>query len=296
MSQPADQKPSHTHRSGPPLWLLVVLAACVALLLLFILVRGGENAGQAVESVPEPTVSATPEFTPSPVSTPTPTLTPTPEPTVSAAGEPEKAQPVPQGDKVEIDWFSDAVFIGDSRTEGFKLYSGISGADFLDYTGITAFDVVKGKQVIREGDKKISVLDALGQKQYGKVYISLGVNELGYFDAERFASTYGQIIDAVRELQPNAIVYIQSIIPVNTAKCKANDIPYYVTNEGIASYNAALEQLAGEKKVLYLNVSEALVDETGEVPREDSADGVHFQKSGYEKWLDYLTTHTGVQN
>ncbi|MFR1052448.1 MAG: GDSL-type esterase/lipase family protein [Lachnospirales bacterium] len=287
MSQRVEQKPT---RSRPPRWLLVVLAACVALLLLFVLTRGGGDAGQAAESGPEPTVSALPAPTPTPEPTPTPTPTPTPAP------EPDYTQPVPLGEKVEMDWFADAVFIGDSRTDGFQLYSGISGGDFLDYTGITAFDVIEGKKVIREGKEKISVLEALGRKTYGKVYISLGVNELGYFNAERFASTYGQIIDAVRELQPDAALYIQSIIPVNTAKCKANGIPYYVTNEGITSYNAALAQLAAEKKVSFLNVSEALVDETGEVPREDSADGVHFQKSGYIKWLDYLTTHTGVQN
>lgn len=291
MSQSVDQRPSHARRSGPPFWLLAVLAGCVALLLLFVMTRGGGDAGQAAEFTPEPTASVAPEPTQTPATTPTPT----PEPTPTPAAEAEDTQPVSQGEKVEMEWFSDAVFIGDSRTDGFKLYSGISGADFLDYTGITAFDVTEGKKVIREGDGKISVLEALGRKQYGKVYISLGVNELGYFNAERFASTYGQIIDSVREIQPNAAVYIQSIIPVNTAKCKANGIPYYVTNEGITSYNSALTQLAAEKKVYFLNVSEALVDETGEVPREDSADGVHFQKSGYVKWLDYLTTHTGVE-
>lgn len=295
MSQSTDPKPSRSRPGSPPPWLLGVLAVCVALLLLFVLTRGGGEAGRAAESGPPPAVSATPEPDPAPVSTPTPAPTATPEPeSTQPPSEPEAVQPVPEGEKAEMDWFSDAVFIGDSRTEGFKLYSGISGADFLDYTGITTFDVVNEKRVIREGDKKVSVLEALGRKRYGKVYLSLGVNELGYFDAERFAAAYGQIVDAVRALQPDAALYIQSIIPVNTGKCKANDIPYYVTNEGIASYNAALEQLAAEKKTLYLKVSEALVDETGEVPREDSADGVHFQKSGYEKWLDYLMTHTGA--
>lgn len=282
-NHPSQPRPRRDHSpAAPPVWLLAVLAVCVGLLILLILTRSGAEAGQAVESVP-PAATATPEPTPSPTPEPTPTLEP----------EPDYTQPVPLGEKVEMEWFSDAVFIGDSRTDGFKLYSGISGADFLDYTGITVFDVMEGKKVIRVDGGKVSVLDALARKQYGKVYISLGVNELGYYDPQGFADTYGQFIDAVRACQPEATVYVQSIIPVNTGKCKANDIPYYVTNEGIASYNEALAAMAAEKKVPLINVSEALVDETGEVPREDSADGVHFQKTGYVKWLDYLMTHTG---
>jgi len=193
-----------------------------------------------------------------------------------------------------MDWFSDAVFIGDSRTDGFKLYSGVEGADFLDYTGITVYDVMDGKEVIRSGEKKISILDALAQKTYGKVYISLGVNELGYNDSADFAETYGRFLDAVAERQPDAAVYVQALIPVNTAKCQANDQPYYVTNEAISSYNEALAGLTAEKKVYFLAVPETLLDENGEVQRELSTDGVHFKKDGYVLWLADLMTHTGT--
>lgn len=288
MSQPDHQTPRRSRRQerkGPPPWLLAVLAACVVLLIVFVLTRSGGDAGRAAEPSPA-AVTASPEPTPTPEPTPEPTPTPTPEP--------DWSQPVPLGEQVEMDWFSDAVFIGDSRTDGFKLYSGVTGADFLDYTGITVFDVMDGKKVIRVNGEKVSILDALKQKQYGKVYVSLGVNELGYRDPQGFAETYGRFVDAVREVQPGAAVYLQSIIPVNTGKCKANSIPGYVTNEGIASYNEALAALAADKKAFWVNVSEALVDETGEVPREDSADGVHLQKTGYVKWLDYLMTHTGA--
>jgi len=203
---------------------------------------------------------------------------------------------VPEGEPVDQEaWFADAVFLGDSRTDGFHLYSGVtSKADFLDHTGITVFEVLDGKEVIRRGEKKVSMLDALAEKSYGKVYISLGANELGYNSAQEFADAYGQLVDRVVELQPEAIVYVQAIIPVNTAKCKANDQPYYVTNENIAAYNVTLAAMAEEKKVRFLNVSEALIDDTGEVPRDLSADGVHFKKEGYVKWLAYLTTHTGT--
>lgn len=287
--EPFDSQERHTvhrrrkrrRRAKPPLWLMAVLVSCVALLVIYPMLQ--RDGGQAV-AVPD--ASASPADVSAP---PTPSPTPTPAPTPTPY---DYSQPVPEREKVEMEWFSDAVFIGDSRTDGLRLFSGISGADFLAYTGITVHDIMNDRRVIRDGDQKISILDALARKQYGKVYVSLGVNELGYFDPEGFAETYGRFIDAIRVSQPDAKIYVQSLIPVNSAKCDANNISDYVTNEGIANYNASLAAETAAKQAYWVDVAAALIDETGEVSAEDSADGVHFQKSGYIKWLDYLMTHT----
>ena len=268
---------------------MAVLAVCVAAVLLALFLRL-DPADQAAAVSPTPQVTATPEATASPEPTPTPEPVPTPTP------GPDYTRPVPLGEAVDPDeWFADAVFIGDSRTDGLHLFSGITDkADFLYSTGITVFEVISDRKVIRQGDKKVTILEALGQKEYGKVYVSLGVNELGGTTQEEFTQAYSQLIDAIREIQPNARLYIQSIIPVNTAKCKANNQRDYVTNENIAYLNSALSQLVIEKQVAYLDLSEVMADENGEVPPELSADGVHFKKEGYKLWLNYLACHTGV--
>lgn len=276
----------HPSRPAPPSWLMAVLMLCVTALLVWGLTRqdSGLQPAQAAVPTADPAPSPTPE--------PTPTPTPTPEPTP----EPDYSQPVPEREAVDQEeWFADAVLIGDSRIDGFKLYSGVtSQATFLDYTGLTVYDVAEDKKVIRQGAEKVSILDALAQGSYGKIYIALGVNELGYYDPEGFGEAYAQVIDAIRDCQPEAQLYIQSIIPVNGKKCKANDIPYYVTNENIANYNAVLPDLCGEKKLRLVGIPETLLDENGEMAADYSADGVHFKKAGYELWLDYLITHTGL--
>lgn len=275
--------PSSDHT--PPRWLFVALTLCLAAIIAALMGRPDTAAVpvRAAESAPAATAA------------PTPTPTPTPEPTPTPAPEPDWSQPVPESEAADQEaWFADAVFIGDSRTEGFRLFSGVTPeADFLVHTGMSVYDVVENKGVIRRGDQKVSVLDALAEKQYGKVYIALGVNELGYRAPENFAETYGALVDAIREQQADATVYVQSIIPVNTEKCKANDQLYYVTNENIAAYNETLAAMAEEKQVRLVNVAEALTDEDGEAIHDLSADGVHFKKDGYIRWLDYLTTHTG---
>lgn len=276
---------------SPPRWLMVILMGCLCGVLVFFLSRPEFSGPSAEAAAPVSSLSVLPTPPPTPRPTPEPTPESTPEPTP----EPDWSLPVPEGETIDPqEWFSDAVFIGDSRTDGLKLYSGIpSETTFLDYTGLTVYDVVNGKKVIRSGQEKLSVLDALAAGSYGKVYISLGINELGYYDPQGFSEAYAQIIDAIRTCQPDARIYIQSILPVNSGKCKANDIPYYVTNEGIVSYNQVLPALCQDKKAWLLDVPESLRTEEGESPNHLSADGVHFKKEGYRLWLEYLISHAG---
>ena len=52
-----------------------------------------------------------------------------------------------------MDYFADALFIGDSRTDGLRLYSGIKGADFYCYKGLTVFEMDDRAVVELDGGK-----------------------------------------------------------------------------------------------------------------------------------------------
>lgn len=238
-------------------------------------------AASAPGSIPGPTqaVAAVPKPTPAPAPTPVPY---------------DYSAPAPASEAVGMDYFADAVFIGDSRTDGLQLYSGITGTTFLSYKGITVFDVMErtDKKVIKLDGQKYTILEALAKGTYSKVYVSLGINELGYQDSRKFVEEYGKFIDKIRELQPGAEIYIQNLVPVNPEKCTASKQPVWLTNIGISYYNTDLKTLCAEKQVIFLTISEALVDENGILPAEATGDGLHFTKSWYKKWLDYLMTHT----
>lgn len=290
------RRPPRPPHSAPPRALMAALMLCLtALLLWWLNLPGSQGPAQAAGPTPTPsaevTVTPTPEPTPTPAPTPTPTPTPTPAPTP----EPDYSQSVPKGAAADAEtWFQDAVFIGDSRTDGFHLYSGVKGGTYLVHTGLTVFEVVNREAVLGSGEDKYSVLSALEKKQYGKVYIALGINELGWFDAQAYADTFGKLIDKIRELQPDAAIYVQAIVPVCPSACKSYSQPYYVTNENIANYNETLAAMCEEKEVWLVNIAEALVDpETGELPADMTHDGVHFKKAGYQAWLEYLLCHTG---
>ena len=116
-------------------------------------------------------------------------------------------QPAPEREAVDNSYFEDAAFIGDSRTDGFLIYSGIGCGENLTSNGLSIFKLAEKKALTIDG-KDYTLLEALGLKQYGKVYLSLGVNELGYYDDQGFYESYLEAIDAIRALQPNAVIYV----------------------------------------------------------------------------------------
>ncbi len=223
---------------------------------------------------------------------PEPTPTPTPVPAF------DFTQPAPETAAVEDDWFSDAVFIGDSRTDGLRLYSGIRGADFLAYKSLMIFHVVGNDQVDRKavplngvGDKK-TVLEWLDEKQYAKVYLMFGVNELGYGDDAAFTAAFSRTVDEIRVRQPEAVLYIQSLVPIEPEKAHATNPASWLNNDNVARYNELLRQVCADKGVVYVDVASALVNDAGNLPPEGTTDGIHFTRSWYEKWYAYLKTHT----
>ena len=195
---------------------------------------------------------------------------------------------VPESEAVDDSYFDDAVFIGNSRTEGLKKFSGLSNSTFITEVGLTVSSIFTDYCDI-SGGYRSRAFDALAGMSFSKVYIMLGMNELGWVYESVFKDDYGKIIDKIREINPDAVIYIQSIIPVSKWKDSSNDV---FTNANVERLNAQLRDLADEKEVHYLDVAGALMDSEGYLPYEATGDGVHLEPPYCVKWTDYLRTHT----
>ena len=195
---------------------------------------------------------------------------------------------VPASEAVDLSYFDDAVFIGDSRTEGLFINTGLSNATFLTHQGLTV-DEVFTKEVVTFNGKKTTVMDALAQTSFRKVYIMLGINETGWVYDDIFIEKYGEIIDGIRGINPDAVIYVQSILPVSNQVSATHS---YIKNEKINTYNQLLQQMAEEKGVYYLDVAQAVADSDGSLPTDASADGIHLKKEPCQAWLTYLREHT----
>ncbi len=198
---------------------------------------------------------------------------------------------VPENGRVDDSYFSDAVFVGDSRTEGLRMYSGISPSPkFFSGVGLTVTKVFSD-QIVQLNGQWLTVADALRQADYNKVYIMLGMNELGWVYESVYAQDYGRIIDVIRETHPDATIYVQSIIPVSKWKDTTDPDRIY-TNANVVRLQKVLCEMCEEKNVHYVNVAEVMQDENGYLFSEATEDGMHLTQEYCKIWAEYLRTHT----
>lgn len=189
--------------------------------------------------------------------------------------------------KVENDneFDSTVAFIGDSRTQGFIMYNGLKEVQDYSYIGLMVDTAVTKKFVKTDDGNKITLLEDMKNKNIKKVYIMLGVNELGWSYPEVFKLKYGELIDSIREVKPDCKIYLQSIIPVTKSKSNSDDI---YNNSKIAKFNEYIKEVAKDKNITYLDVKSVMIDSEGNLPESASTDGIHIGKNYCEKWLEYL--------
>lgn len=185
---------------------------------------------------------------------------------------------------VDNSYFDDAVFIGDSLTQGFQMHGGITNATYYGFKNLNVKDVFQ-KALVSGASGKITIADALRQTSYGKYYIMLGANELGWVYPQVFLDKYSELIALIRETNPDAAIYLQSVLPVTQ---HVSDTNKYYSNSRIDEFDQMIAQLAEDEQVTFLNVREAVQNESGVLPDDAATDGIHLNKTYCQKWADYL--------
>ena len=207
------------------------------------------------------------------------------------------SQPVPKSDWVGRDYFSDAVFIGDSITTGITVYDFMENTTVYAEKGINPKTIYE-KPVVKQDGENCTIMDAVKNKAgVKKMYVLLGSNGIEWMDTASFSSSYAKLIDDLKSYHPDAMIYVQSIFPITAHREEQNAAEGKDFNKvKIDAFNQSLQQLAEEKQVYYLAVNTALEGEDGYLPADSSPDGVHLTASYYQKWFDYLRTHTAQQS
>ena len=199
----------------------------------------------------------------------------------------------PSCGQVDLNYFSDAAFLGDSLTVGFSDYQiNLGGALICGYTGVGP-DAIVNRSAVKSPTRGQEVaLDVLAAAQPKKLYILLGTNTLTTLGAsDRFLAYYGQMLDMLREaLGDDCVIYVQSIPPVRpSAAAKKPGL----ASDVLRGVNEQLAQLAASKGCVYLDLWEALADGEGNLKEMLAApDGVHLSAgNGYGAWVTYLRNH-----
>ena len=192
--------------------------------------------------------------------------------------------------KAESDYFDDALFIGNSRTQGLYMYNNrLKNADFYADEGMSIWQVWDSSCLVPPLSGSTNSLQAmLSSKSYGKIYIMFGINEIGTGTDDSFAEEFSSVIENIRSYQPEAIIYIESSLNVSRAKDAEGDI---FKNSRIKARNDKLKALADNENIFYLDVNEAVTDKEGFLIDDYSFDGVHLTGSATSRWEDYLYSH-----
>ena len=192
---------------------------------------------------------------------------------------------------VTEDWFDDALFIGDSRVVGLRDYARLGKADYFCSVGLTVFDAVK----IKLSDKNFSATNLetlLRTKRYGKVYISLGLNDCGY-PSDMLMRGFETLIDTVQENQPDAVIVLHGMIAVGRKKASSK---WYFSMDNLNKINEAISELADGDKIRYIDANEYFADEEGYLPTWRSSDGCHFDVAGYREWAQWILDNASTLN
>ena len=206
------------------------------------------------------------------------------DPDTAPAQEPA---PAPEDDSpfrtVDESYFSDALFIGDARVDGLRLYAPFDGADYFCSTEMTLTDCMDVKIPV-EGRGETTLPQLLSHRRYGKIYISLGINEMGY-DLDYLTNQFDTVFEALREAEPDAIIYIMANLHVTKSYADAEAI---FQSDRVDELNRRFGEYADGLHSYYIDENEIFDDSEGYLVSSYTEDETLLSGKYYKLWADFL--------
>lgn len=205
------------------------------------------------------------------------------------AEEYDYSQPVPVSEQKGDEWFYDSAIIGHSLMEGFEMFAKVnSNIHYFTNTGLSAAGASTYSSFDLPGGGSGTLADGLSRKQFSKIYIMLGVNEIS-ISGERFKDNMAAVIQTIRDNQPEGIpIYVLELTPTTRAKSNASAFD----RENVRKLNGALAELCEEQECYLVDLFSCFADADGYLPADISTDGVHLKAAQYRIMADYILSHT----
>ena len=272
-------------RSLTKLILLPVLLALAAALVLLALSRREKSAEAAMPAPTQSESASAPTATPAPTPelAPEPTAEPTPEPTPDPTPE-----PTPDMSPLGAEFFNDAVFLGDSTSHKLEVYTyghdDIGEPDFITQSSYSVRNAVYNKGKIYFSGKTVPLGDLIEKTGATRLFILLGMNDLGILGVDRTMENWEIFYDMLREMNPTIDIYIQSLTPMYGAAQSPT-----LNNAMIDEYNERLRAFAEEKGCCFVEIAQVFKDEDGNLIDALTEDHyVHFNTEGCVLWAQAL--------
>ena len=100
-------------------------------------------------------------------------------------------------------------------------------------------------------------------------------------DPAETAEGIERILDILKDRSPETKALLLGVFPRGRS---AHDLGR-ITNQGI---NQIIRRFHDGKRVHYLDISEAFLDENGDLPASIMPDALHLNKHGYQLWAEAM--------
>ncbi|MGC7871406.1 SGNH/GDSL hydrolase family protein [Desulfosporosinus sp. SYSU MS00001] len=169
--------------------------------------------------------------------------------------------------------FSNAIFVGDSITYGFKKSDNTAVNQGHVYAKIGAH-VYEGAKLL--GDNS-DIIRSRCNGSVDYVFLMFGANDFGY-DMNSYQKWYKELIEYTKKMFPEAKIILQSVMPMKST------IDQPQRNLEPQKLNKIVKAVAGEENVKYLDVSNSIPNATNLL----RSDGLHFKSELYPLWISVI--------
>ena len=198
---------------------------------------------------------------------------------------------------VEASWFDDAVFVGDSVTlaldyacSGDKSLLGnaqFACAQSLGYhNALWDLDTEGAVHPTYQGE---TILSETAAEKTGatKVFVMLGVNDIGTYGADDTMEQAKQLAERILSHTPGVKLYFQSTTPMLADKESG-----WLNNDKITDFNDQLKAYCEARGYSFIDVYHQVCDDSGALNPTYCSDpdnqGIHFNTDGCTVWANYL--------
>ena len=185
-------------------------------------------------------------------------------------------------------YFSDALFIGDSRGVGLQLYGGdeMNGTVWFAATSMGVYNVSKTQAEV-DGFGKLGLEELLSRKDFRKIYVCLGINQIGY-NMDDHEAKFSDFIRMLRQTCPDAKVILVSNLHVAKSRSDADSS---VNNPRINELNTWLSRQQNGSSIFYIECNQLFDDASGAMDAGYTSDKTHLYAKYYPKWSEYLASN-----
>lgn len=160
---------------------------------------------------------------------------------------------------------TDVAFIGDSMTEMYPLSETFPSSHVKNrgIAGSASGDVLKSVR---------------GFDIPNTVFLMVGINDFFYqVNPDSTVKHIEEIIDLMHAKNPNAKVYVQSVLPVKDSKM----------TEKVIALNSRITTLSKQHNATFINLF-PFFESKGQIKNEYTIDGVHLSPEGYKVWTEQI--------